>query len=123
MNNEIKKWEKGLDYFKKNKPLSNYLNEIDLSFLKQKAYFKTLIGIVIGQQISTSAAKSIKSNFLLIFQNLFHNLPINYHTYCLEGHNTLTAFKEVIYHSDFACFNTVIFCVGRNGSKWEYRGD
>ena len=67
MNNEIKQWEKGLDYFKKNKPLSNYLNEIDLSFLKQKAYFKTLIGIVIGQQISTSAAKSIKSNF---FKNL-----------------------------------------------------
>ena len=63
MNNEIKHWEKGLDYFKKNKPLSNYLNEIDLSFLRQKAYFKTLIGIVIGQQISTSAAKSIKSNF------------------------------------------------------------
>jgi len=67
MNNEIKQWEKGLDYFKKNKSLSNYLNEIDLSFLKQKAYFKTLIGIVIGQQISTSAAKSIKSNF---FKNL-----------------------------------------------------
>jgi len=67
MNNEIKQWEKGLDYFKKNKPLSNYLNEIDLSFLRQKAYFKTLIGIVIGQQISTSAAKSIKSNF---FKNL-----------------------------------------------------
>ena len=67
MNNEIKQWEKGLDYFKKNKPLSNYLNEIDLSFLKQKTYFKTLIGIVIGQQISTSAAKSIKSNF---FKNL-----------------------------------------------------
>ena len=67
MNNEIKKWEKGLDYFKKNKPLSNYLNEIDLSFLRQKSYFKTLIGIVIGQQISTSAAKSIKSNF---FKNL-----------------------------------------------------
>ena len=63
MNNEIKQWEKGLDYFK-NKPLSNYLNEIDLSFLRQKAYFKTLIGIIIGQQISTSAAKSIKSNFL-----------------------------------------------------------
>ena len=67
MNNEIKQWEKGLDYFKKNKPLSNYLNEIDLSFLRQKAYFKTLIGIIIGQQISTSAAKSIKSNF---FKNL-----------------------------------------------------
>ena len=67
MNNEIKQWEKGLNYFKKNKPLSNYLNEIDLSFLRQKAYFKTLIGIVIGQQISTSAAKSIKSNF---FKNL-----------------------------------------------------
>lgn len=67
MNNEIKQWEKGLDYFKKNKPLSNYLNEIDLSFLRQKTYFKTLIGIVIGQQISTSAAKSIKSNF---FKNL-----------------------------------------------------
>ena len=67
MNNEIKQWEKGLDYFKKNKPLSNYINEIDISFLKQKAYFKTLIGIVIGQQISTSAAKSIKSNF---FKNL-----------------------------------------------------
>jgi len=67
MNNEIKHWEKGLDYFKKNKPLSNYLDEIDLSFLRQKAYFKTLIGIIIGQQISTSAAKSIKSNF---FKNL-----------------------------------------------------
>ena len=67
MNNEIKQWEKGLDYFKKNKPLSNYLNEIDLSFLRQKDYLKTLIGIVIGQQISTSAAKSIKSNF---FKNL-----------------------------------------------------
>ena len=67
MNNEIKQWEKGLDYFKTNKPLSNYLNKIDLSFLRQKAYFKTLIGIVIGQQISTSAAKSIKSNF---FKNL-----------------------------------------------------
>ena len=67
MNNEIKQWEKGLDYFKKNKPLSNYINEIDISFLRQKAYFKTLIGIVIGQQISTSAAKSIKSNF---FKNL-----------------------------------------------------
>ena len=63
MNNEIKQWEKGLDYFKKNKPLSNYLNDIDLSFLRQKTYFRTLIGIVIGQQISTSAAKSIKSNF------------------------------------------------------------
>ena len=67
MNNEIKQWEKGLDYFKKNKPLSNYLNEIDLSFLRQKTHFKILIGIVIGQQISTSAAKSIKSNF---FKNL-----------------------------------------------------
>ena len=67
MNNEIKQWEKGLNYFKKNKPLSNYLNEIDLSFLRQKTHFKTLIGIVIGQQISTSAAKSIKSNF---FKNL-----------------------------------------------------
>ena len=67
MNIEIKQWEKGLDYFNKNKPLSNYLNEIDLSFLRQKNYFKTLIGIVIGQQISTSAAKSIKSNF---FKNL-----------------------------------------------------
>jgi len=67
MNNEIKQWGEGLDYFKKNKPLSNYLNEIDLSFLRKKAYFKTLIGIVIGQQISTSAAKSIKSNF---FKNL-----------------------------------------------------
>ena len=63
MNNEIKQWEKGLDYFKKNKPLSNHLNDIDLSFLRQKTYFKTLIGIVIGQQISTSAAKSIKTNF------------------------------------------------------------
>ena len=67
MNNEINQWKKGLEYFKKNKPLSNYLNEIDLSFLRQKTYFKTLIGIVIGQQISTSAAKSIKSNF---FKNL-----------------------------------------------------
>ena len=36
-------------------------------FLRQKTYFKTLIGIVIGQQISTSAAKSIKTNF---FKNL-----------------------------------------------------
>jgi DNA-3-methyladenine glycosylase II len=67
MDNEIKQWEKGLDYFKKNKLLSNYIKEIDLSFLKQKSHLKTLIGIIIGQQISTTAAKSIKSNF---FKNL-----------------------------------------------------
>ena len=63
MNNEIYQWEKGLDYFKKNKPLSDYIKEIDLSFLRQNSHFKTLIGIIIGQQISTSAAKSIKSKF------------------------------------------------------------
>lgn len=63
MNDEIKQWEKGLEYFKKNKPLSDCLKEIDLTFLRQNSHFKTLIGIIIGQQISTSAAKSIKSNF------------------------------------------------------------
>lgn len=67
MNNQIQQWEKGLIYFKKKKLLSNYLEQIDLSFLKQKSHFKTLIGIIIGQQISTSAAKSIKSKF---FKNL-----------------------------------------------------
>ena len=67
MDNEIKQWEKGLNFFQKNKPLSNYLKEIDLSFLKKKSHFKTLIGIIIGQQISTTAAKSIKSKF---FKNL-----------------------------------------------------
>ena len=32
-------------------------------FETKNSHFKTLIGIIIGQQISTSAAKSIKSNF------------------------------------------------------------
>ena len=63
MNNEIKQWEKGLEYFKKTNHC-RLLKEIDLSFLRQNSHFKTLIGIIIGQQISTSAAKSIKSNFL-----------------------------------------------------------